>query len=86
MLTVAVCLLFVRQNSKAGTAVFQVTAADPDDPNTPNGKLLYSFLDNTANNGLFLIGRIYVYGNLYLYIHFIYRIKYVVCCKRIFSL
>ncbi|KAF2368301.1 Cadherin [Trinorchestia longiramus] len=45
----------VLENSKAGTAVFQVSAVDPDDPNSPNGKLVYSFLDNTANNGLFLI-------------------------------
>lgn len=44
------------QNSKIGTAVFQVQAEDPDDPNTPNGKIVYSFLDDGSDNGVFEIG------------------------------
>lgn len=45
----------VLENSKVGTAVFQVEAEDPDDPNTPNGKIVYSFLDDGSNNGVFEI-------------------------------
>ena len=44
------------QNSKKGTAVFQVKAIDPDDPNTPNGKIVYSFLDDGGEDGAFSIG------------------------------
>lgn len=47
---------FLFQNSKIGTAVFQVQAEDPDDPNTPNGKIVYSFLDDGSDNGVFEIG------------------------------
>lgn len=43
----------VLENSKVGTAVFQVEAEDPDDPNTPNGKIVYSFLDDGSNDGVF---------------------------------
>lgn len=45
----------VMENSKIGTAVFQVQAEDPDDPNTPNGKIVYSFLDDGSDNGVFEI-------------------------------
>ncbi|KAK4297363.1 hypothetical protein Pmani_030214 [Petrolisthes manimaculis] len=45
----------VLENSKIGTAVFQVKAEDPDDPNTPNGKIVYSFLDDGASNDVFQI-------------------------------
>lgn len=31
-------------------------AEDPDDPNTPNGKIAYSFLDDGSDSGIFEIG------------------------------
>jgi hypothetical protein len=34
------------QNSRAGTKVFQVESFDPDDPNTANGKIVYSLPDD----------------------------------------
>ena len=34
------------QNATAGTKVFQVVAHDPDDPNTSNGKIVYSLPDD----------------------------------------
>ena len=34
------------QNATAGTKVFQVVARDPDDPNTSNGKIVYSLPDD----------------------------------------
>ena len=34
------------QNATAGTKVFQVVANDPDDPNTSNGKIVYSLPDD----------------------------------------
>jgi hypothetical protein len=34
------------QNSNPGTKVFQVEAYDPDDPDTANGKLVYSLPDD----------------------------------------
>ncbi len=37
---------YVPENSRAGTKVFQVIARDPDDPNTSNGKLVYSLPDD----------------------------------------
>ena len=37
---------YVPENSKAGTKVFQVEAYDPDDPNTANGKIVYSLPDD----------------------------------------
>jgi hypothetical protein len=40
--TIAVCF----QNSSAGSKVFQVIANDPDDPNTSNGKIVYSLPDD----------------------------------------
>jgi len=36
----------VPEESSVGTAVFQAEATDPDDPNTANGKLVYSFPDD----------------------------------------
>ncbi|XP_050735767.1 cadherin-23-like [Eriocheir sinensis] len=45
----------IMENSKVGTAVFQVEAEDPDDPNTPNGKINYSFLDDGSDSGIFEI-------------------------------
>lgn len=36
----------VPEESSVGTAVFQAEAMDPDDPNTANGKLVYSFPDD----------------------------------------
>ena len=37
---------FSFQNSNPGTKVFQVEAYDPDDPDTANGKLVYSLPDD----------------------------------------
>ena len=37
---------YVPENSQAGTKVFQVEAYDPDDPNTANGKIVYSLPDD----------------------------------------
>ena len=37
---------YVPENSKAGTKVFQVEAHDPDDPNTAEGKIVYSLPDD----------------------------------------
>lgn len=45
----------VMENSQVGTAVFQVEAEDPDDPTTPNGKIVYSFLDDGSDDGVFEI-------------------------------
>ncbi len=46
----------VPENSKAGTKVFQVEAYDPDDPNTANGKIVYSLPeDGTIIRKLFQI-------------------------------
>ena len=36
----------ILQNATAGTKVFQVVAHDPDDPNTSNGKIVYSLPDD----------------------------------------
>jgi hypothetical protein len=36
----------VPEEASGGTAVFQAEAKDPDDPNTANGKLVYSFPDD----------------------------------------
>jgi len=36
----------VPEESSVGTVVFQAEAIDPDDPNTANGKLIYSFPDD----------------------------------------
>ena len=37
---------YVAENSSAGTKVFHVEAYDPDDPQTANGKLVYSLPDD----------------------------------------
>ncbi len=37
---------YVPENSQAGTKVFQIEAYDPDDPNTANGKIVYSLPDD----------------------------------------
>ena len=34
------------EEARAGTAVYHAVAADPDDPNTANGKIVYSFPDD----------------------------------------
>ena len=39
-------IAFVPENSQAGTKVFKVEAFDPDDPNTSNGKIVYSLPDD----------------------------------------
>ncbi|XP_046392719.1 cadherin-23-like [Ischnura elegans] len=35
----------IPENSPIGSPVFKVKASDPDDPNTPNGRIYYRFLD-----------------------------------------
>lgn len=44
------------QNSSVGSPVFQVMATDPDDPNTPNGRISYRFLDDGLDAVAFNIG------------------------------
>lgn len=44
------------QNSSVGSPVFQVMATDPDDPNTPNGRISYKFLDDGLDAVVFNIG------------------------------
>jgi len=44
------------QNSSIGSPVFQVMATDPDDPNTPNGRISYKFLDDGLDAVAFNIG------------------------------
>lgn len=34
------------QNASVGAAVFRVAAEDPDDPRTPEGSLVYRFLED----------------------------------------
>ena len=41
-----------------GSTVFKAIATDPDDPNTDNGKLVFSLLGDGANNGPFKIGKL----------------------------
>lgn len=37
---------FIAENSTIGSPVFQVVASDPDDPNLPNGKITFKFLED----------------------------------------
>lgn len=37
---------YVAENSTIGSPVFQVVASDPDDPNLPNGKITFRFLED----------------------------------------
>ncbi|KAJ9597159.1 hypothetical protein L9F63_026952, partial [Diploptera punctata] len=48
----------ISENSSIGSPVFQVMATDPDDPNTPNGKISYKFLDDGSDALAFKIGLI----------------------------
>ncbi|XP_015601930.1 cadherin-23 [Cephus cinctus] len=36
----------IAENSTVGSPVFQVVASDPDDPNLPNGKMTFKFLED----------------------------------------
>ncbi|PNF39070.1 hypothetical protein B7P43_G04343 [Cryptotermes secundus] len=45
----------VSENSSIGSPVFQVMATDPDDPNTPNGRVSYKFLDDGLDASAFNI-------------------------------
>ncbi|XP_058795727.1 cadherin EGF LAG seven-pass G-type receptor 3 [Phymastichus coffea] len=36
----------IAENSTIGSPVFQVVASDPDDPNLPNGKIMFKFLED----------------------------------------
>lgn len=36
----------VAENSTIGSPVFQVVASDPDDPNLPNGRIMFKFLED----------------------------------------
>uniref|UniRef100_A0A1B0FB48 Cadherin domain-containing protein n=1 Tax=Glossina morsitans morsitans TaxID=37546 RepID=A0A1B0FB48_GLOMM len=45
----------VKENAPVGTAVFQVQASDPDNPNTPSGTLHYKILDDTFDAAAFKI-------------------------------
>ena len=37
---------FIAENSTIGSPVFQVVASDPDDPNLPNGRITFKFLED----------------------------------------
>ncbi|XP_016921882.1 cadherin-23 isoform X3 [Apis cerana] len=37
---------YISENSTIGSPVFQVVASDPDDPNLPNGKITFKFLED----------------------------------------
>ncbi|XP_066594844.1 cadherin-87A [Prorops nasuta] len=37
---------YISENSTIGSPVFQVVASDPDDPNLPNGKITFRFLED----------------------------------------
>ncbi|XP_011505905.1 PREDICTED: cadherin-23 [Ceratosolen solmsi marchali] len=39
-------IAYVAENSTIGSPVFQVVASDPDDPNLPNGKITFKFLED----------------------------------------
>jgi hypothetical protein len=39
-------IAYVAENSTIGSPVFQVLASDPDDPNLPNGKIIFKFLED----------------------------------------
>ncbi|XP_034950821.1 cadherin EGF LAG seven-pass G-type receptor 1 isoform X2 [Chelonus insularis] len=39
-------IAFISENSTIGSPVFQVVASDPDDPNLPNGKITFKFLED----------------------------------------
>ena len=39
-------IAYVSENSTIGSPVFQVVASDPDDPNLPNGKIAFKFLED----------------------------------------
>ena len=38
-------VIYITENSKPGSFVYQVEAVDPDSPNHPNGKVMYRFKD-----------------------------------------
>lgn len=44
------------QNSSIGSPVFRVVASDPDDSNSPEGQLKFSFLQDGADSLAFKIG------------------------------
>lgn len=37
---------YISENSTIGSPVFQVIASDPDDPNLPNGRIMFKFLED----------------------------------------
>lgn len=39
-------IAYVSENSTLGSPVFQVVASDPDDPNLPNGRISFKFLED----------------------------------------
>lgn len=48
---------YVLQNSSLGSPVFRVVASDPDDPNSHEGQLKYSFLQDGSDSLAFKIGK-----------------------------
>ncbi|XP_063973499.1 cadherin-23 isoform X2 [Diachasmimorpha longicaudata] len=48
-------IAYISENSTVGSPVFQVVASDPDDPNLPDGKITFKFLedDNFENDASF---------------------------------
>jgi hypothetical protein len=49
-------------------------ASDPDDPNTPNGRISYKFLDDGLDAAAFNIGeRVVLFISQSLFCHYTYR-------------
>ncbi|RZF46512.1 hypothetical protein LSTR_LSTR009294 [Laodelphax striatellus] len=48
-------MAYISENSSIGSPVFRVVAADPDDPNSPEGQLRFSFLQDGADSLAFKI-------------------------------
>ncbi|CAH0386133.1 unnamed protein product [Bemisia tabaci] len=46
---------YISENASIGTPVFKVVASDPDDPNSPEGRLMYSFLQDGSDSLNFFI-------------------------------
>ncbi|KAG8278460.1 hypothetical protein J6590_019088 [Homalodisca vitripennis] len=48
-------MAYISENSSIGSPVFRVVATDPDDPNSPEGQLKYSFLQDGSDSLAFKI-------------------------------
>lgn len=48
-------MAYISENSSVGAPVFRVIASDPDNPNSPEGQIRYSFLEDEADSLAFKI-------------------------------